>query len=409
MERRIIERKVEYQDFILTSNYNYETCFLKIKENVFYKEEFLKYSDGYCEFRFTDETKKTHKFKNSSEFDIYNENGIIPSQTIEENTYYNEVIGIRTKKDIENVLYNAELKRINEQRWLANEKLAEYKRRKSEVMASLAMLNNKISEQMVLRNRNTIEKTQMKKMIDEIDKIKDHNLVKNIKIKNGTLEIYTKFLYFVEPESERRFSLGEMKFTIMLNHSKECCEDILIENLTTRRNGYDDDMHAPHVFPGGEACFGNTENQIIGFISEEEYYAAFITLLNFCQTVNIEDAAGKYFESWDEVDEEGNVINEGHNNVLVCEDCGYRSHYEDEFYECEDCGKALCEDCCTEYECIDGINRTLCQCCYAQRESEAECDGCGGVYNREDLYYKEDTDEWFCEDCYAELNEKGEE
>lgn len=102
----------------------------------------------------------------------------------------------------------------------------------------------------------------------------------------------------------------------------------------------------------------------------------------------------------------------------VCSDCGRRI-FGDDIYWVEGywysepyCGNCVtyCEDCC-EYrpndECkeIDGVY--VCNSCI-EHKSYYNCYECGDLHHEDNMYYDEETDEYYCEECYNKLIEERE-
>lgn len=75
-------------------------------------------------------------------------------------------------------------------------------------------------------------------------------------------------------------------------------------------------------------------------------------------------------------------------NRYICEDC-----YSDSYFTCDDCGEVHH---CDDENCVEG-SRYVCSSCF---EDYYYCGDCGEYYYRDNMYYDEDTDEWYCEDCW---------
>jgi len=242
------------------------------------------------------------------------------------------------------------------------------------------------------------------KLRGELDLIRKHKAVTSITFDNECIEVKTNTLYMNEPYTNRRYLLGKMlfKFNIMDG-------DCYFENLTEDRSNYWGGGAHPHVDECGYACLGNAETQIAQYIIEKEYYAVFLTIMSFLQTANIDDPAGYHISEWDEVDKDGNIINQGHaptrneyngygdtdegsNELIECPVCG-NEFEEDSGYACCDCNNEVCSE--NElHETVDG--EWVCDNCI--RNNYIWCDGC----NRYVLAYLAFNvdDNHYCPDCY---------
>lgn len=78
----------------------------------------------------------------------------------------------------------------------------------------------------------------------------------------------------------------------------------------------------PHYLAGGHPCLGDAACTITDLISDQEYHAAMLMLLEFTQNVNEEDSAGKYWYRW------------AHDDTDACDDDD--EYDEDEYDEDDD-------------------------------------------------------------------------
>ena len=243
------------------------------------------------------------------------------------------------------------------------------------------------------------------KITKEITMIQEHKSYDSMRFFDDSLIIETKHLYITEPYTGRRYSLGRMSFKIpLLNH-----KSVNIWNLTETRDGHGTDMHHPHIFQAGEPCWGNTEPMIADYIATKEYYALFVTMLNFCQTVDIDDCAGWYVSCWDEVDEDNYIIRDGHRPTpdeydgygcgddsydYYCEVCDIGIYDGDEHY-CADCDGYYCDEHASYY---DELGRSLCHEC--RTEHYYSCTDCGRLMHEDCVDYYTEDDEPICQNCY---------
>lgn len=232
------------------------------------------------------------------------------------------------------------------------------------------------------------------KIEKEIKCIKEHELVKDVFYKpiKEELIIYTKELYMQHPKDkdDRRF-LGEMKIELNVNNYS-----VRLFNETECRKGYWGDYgNHPHVSDEGEPCLGNSSEMLAECKLNNDLYIAFLTILGFLQTFDVEDIAGEYYVCWDRVDEEGNVIEKGLEDKYIakCEICGEGLCEDDDVYCCEECGATVCAD---HFYLLD--DEDMCENCYVKYARE--CYNCGEEHNKERMYLVDE--QWICEDCYQD-------
>lgn len=239
------------------------------------------------------------------------------------------------------------------------------------------------------------KETNIKDKIEkEIKCIKEHELVKDVLYKpiKGELIIYTKELYMQHPKDkdDRRF-LGEMKIELNVNNYS-----VRLFNETECRKGYWGDCgNHPHVSDGGEPCLGNSSEMLAECKITNDLYIAFLTILGFLQTFDVEDIAGEYYVCWDKVDENGNVIEKGQEDkyVATCCVCGEGIYEEDSYYACDECGGTMCS---MHEHWVD--DTSLCENCYDKLTEE--CTICGEVHLRDNMLYVDGK--WVCDDCQDE-------
>lgn len=253
-------------------------------------------------------------------------------------------------------------------------------------MRRIEKLENLLSTKFIIDKEKYLEKIK-----DQMTKIINHNKVEKIEIQNDVLHIFTKKLYMYEPIREKRYYLGCMDIAIRLNESK----NIKIYNIDNKRNALWENSNHPHVDNYGYACFGNIDCQLVEYQNENNYYPLFITILNFLQTANIDDEAGKWITKWDEVDEFGNIIQYGFNpdseeDDFECYECGRRTENT-----CPRCGNPMCED----HEIfITNTDSYICIAC-ADLEDVWTCSLCNRNFDRNEPNYN-----GLCNHCFTATN-----
>lgn len=142
-------------------------------------------------------------------------------------------------------------------------------------------------------------------------------------------------------------------------------------------------------------------------------------------------------------------IMEEKENVRICAECGCVIEEHDDYYEfdgkiyCEDCDSELfevCGDCGEKFyridmQWIEGYEHYVCDncyddyrecaCCgtlvrrtnaynsndgliceYCRDYNYATCDDCGEVFHTDNLNYDEETDNYYCNECFANVEER---
>ena len=125
-------------------------------------------------------------------------------------------------------------------------------------------------------------------VINSILKIKNHKKVTDLEIIDGRLNITTLPIVLTEPKVGVRFQLGTMKIVLPLRPSNR----IYIYGDKMYSNYFGNGVH-PHIDSTGSPCWGTADAQIAAMINEKNYYAAFLTILGYLETCNIEDCAGE--------------------------------------------------------------------------------------------------------------------
>lgn len=124
-------------------------------------------------------------------------------------------------------------------------------------------------------------------VINSVFKIKNHKKVIDLEIIDGRLNITTLPIVLTEPKVGVRFQLGTMRIVLPLRPSNR----IYIYGDKMYSNYFGRGVH-PHIDTNGSPCWGTADAQIAAMINERNYYAAFLTILGYLETCNIEDCAG---------------------------------------------------------------------------------------------------------------------
>lgn len=214
------------------------------------------------------------------------------------------------------------------------------------------------------------------KIVKDLNSIIGHEKIDDIKIDGNKFIAYTKDLIITSSKG-RRYIGGNFKIEINMNNS-----DIRFFGSEKKRGFWTREDGHPHVNGrNGEPCWGSLGSTIAELCSQKELFALVIFCIDFLESANIEDAAGRYVKYYQEIDENGNYIER---HLDRCDNCG--SDMEDgesrqafmRYYECH--GELeeevhVCEDCLEEdfsYEDIPDAYVShwieMCDDCYEEDE-----------------------------------------
>jgi hypothetical protein len=138
---------------------------------------------------------------------------------------------------------------------------------------------------------------ELAKYGQEYDKLLVIPKVRDVQVAPGVVKVFTDTLYCVDPRSGKRHEIGAFRIEIYRDGQNG---GVRWFNLTRRIDAYRDDMYAPHVFSDGKACLGNTQDIFPELIGNYEFAAAAMVAIQFVESVNVDDSAGKYVNRWPE-------------------------------------------------------------------------------------------------------------
>jgi len=289
------------------------------------------------------------------------------------------------------------------------DRISAFTAEKCQYIQRIISITKEIDEMKIaVRIENDVEEAA-KRAAEEIRKIYTHKKVKNVDFQDGSLIIDTEPLYIGEPVTNRRYYLGKMQIEFDINEGV-----MRFKNKNNQRKCFWGFSHHPHVDEAGHPCLGTAECQIAQYIADNEYYAVFITALNFLQTCDIDDCAGYHVSQWDEVDENGNIIRKGH--YPTKNEYGGNG-YINEGYDVEECpicgedisdGNGVYVECCDREVCENCVQQTwngnyICDEC-AESENWYICRECGDYVNHNDVIIH--NDKYYCPNCFENLDEE---
>jgi hypothetical protein len=206
---------------------------------------------------------------------------------------------------------------------------------------------------------------------------------------NGHLVLETDFLYIETTELEkeyRKYIIGHFDIDIdfiqgqvlMFNKNKE----------NHRQSCWTSKDNHPHVRETGQACWGNVSTTISILMNDFEIKALAGMVVNYLESFNKDDAAGRKIVNWDFLNKKG----ETRYCEKVCEKCG-NLHPIVSFVTCTQCGQTMCPDCIGEFE-----HHGTRMCTDCARHKFHKCDFCGQHHLMDNLFTSPQG-RYICEIC----------
>lgn len=122
----------------------------------------------------------------------------------------------------------------------------------------------------------------------EFDKLLQVPKIRDVRVREGAIQVFTDTLYCVDPRSNKKHEIGNFRIEFGLSGT------VRWHNLTRLIGG----CHAPHVLDGGEACLGNMAEVIPELIANYEFAALAMVCIQFVESVNVDDRAGALIHKW---------------------------------------------------------------------------------------------------------------
>lgn len=146
-----------------------------------------------------------------------------------------------------------------------------------------------------LEQLNSCKGGELEKYGREFDKLMVVSKVRDVQVTDGVVKVFTDTLYCTDPRSKVVHEIGAFRIEIYRD-----CQNGGVKwfNLTRKIDGYKRDMQAPHVFQEGNACYGNTAEIWPELIGNYEFAAAAMVAIQFIESVNTDDSAGKHIDKW---------------------------------------------------------------------------------------------------------------
>ena len=163
---------------------------------------------------------------------------------------------------------------------------------KAELVNKIERLED-IAKELLLIKSGDVEREKINTMYDILYK---NEKIHFIETEGNIIKAITKKLYFTDEKTGIKHYAGVFSIKLDMNMSAGGKPEII--NLHFKIDGYSSGMQAPHIFPGGAPCMGNLEKQLPFFLMAYEIDMAVGLLINFIESINQSDGAGKLGYRW---------------------------------------------------------------------------------------------------------------
>lgn len=131
----------------------------------------------------------------------------------------------------------------------------------------------------------------------EFDRLISDPKILDVRIDGALISVFTDTLYCFNEKTRKLHEIGRMRIDLRTAPST-ISQIVRIFNLTRRVGGLNVDMHHPHVFTDGAPCFGNVGNDFAALLAEYQIANAAYLAIQFVESVNPADSAGRYIVNW---------------------------------------------------------------------------------------------------------------
>jgi hypothetical protein len=149
-------------------------------------------------------------------------------------------------------------------------------------------------------------------LLKDLNLIIAHEKISDLQIKDGKFTVFTNPLN-IYADTGKVYYGGKYKIELEPENA-----DVRFFGDNPRQGYWTDRDPHPHVDgKNGEACLGNVSSTIAELCSQMQIYALSLVCIDFLESANTSDAAGRNVTHWDEVDEDGNIVAEG-GDFVIC-------------------------------------------------------------------------------------------
>lgn len=266
---------------------------------------------------------------------------------------------------------------VNQKIQSGENKIADYRKKIQELEISLD------ADKKQLQAYDNIMNNLRGKFIREIDTIKNISQVTAVdEYTNIDKGIISVDVADIKVRCQRNwYYLGN--YTIDINISEKTVRFKNTSNIL-RRSYWGPCCHHPHCNGDGKPCLGNISTQVIELICSLDLAFLVNLCISYLQSVNVNDAAGRYIVNWPVCDENGNILSErNESGIIRCRVCGCTMPEidNDDWMQCDDCGEWACGQHTKHIDTALG-EILVCDSCY---ENYKQCPSCGN-YELRDLF-----------------------
>lgn len=174
------------------------------------------------------------------------------------------------------------------------------------------------------RSIENISSEEEERFSEEFDKLKDIHLVEKVMIRSPSLMVETGMIKVKDTRTDVVHDIGKFHININMDNST-----LKIKNKSWTVDGSEGrGMNAPHVFGDGLPCLGNMSAVIPELVGRYDFSAAVMVIIQYLESVNLDDAAGVCLHYWpiskEEAEKHGIEGSQKHGFINVCS--------EDDFY-----------------------------------------------------------------------------
>lgn len=198
--------------------------------------------------------------------------------------------------------------RERENKEIRRRDLEEKKRKMAEARQTVRNLVTQIivDEKMLSSNTDAFAELEIT-LNKELEIMANNKMIKKVEIdEQGLIIAHTEMIYsnvLGKDNKVRRYRFGEYQLKIDVSNGE--VKFINANNKDKRHSCWGDKCHHPHVNEQGNACLGSASTLIMDCVDRYQWGVLADVLINYLQSVNIDDSAGKYYIRWDEVDNDG--------------------------------------------------------------------------------------------------------
>ena len=166
--------------------------------------------------------------------------------------------------------------------------------RKANVQALRKRFAHAIAEARVKeRKLLTDENVNLDEFGLEYENLMKVKYVKDVKVEGNAIVVFTDILNCKDERSGILHEIGAFRIALPFTGTMPSWK-----NLTRTVNGMKAGQHAPHVWPDGTACLGNTAEIFPKLFAQRQWSIAAQLAIEFVQAANTSDSAGKHISSW---------------------------------------------------------------------------------------------------------------